>query len=148
MIKRFIYFFLLQTYKKMRNTFSVPVTKAQPGEGPIHRSILSPKKLMTQPAKGVETLYDVLEYASQSFKDRKGFGYRQLQDTLTETKQVKKVVDGQEKIETKTWTYFQLSEYHHYSYAEASDITKQVGAGLRQLGLKKGDKLQISASTR
>ncbi|GAA5804907.1 hypothetical protein EDC94DRAFT_611871 [Helicostylum pulchrum] len=131
----------------MISKFSVPVSKAQPGEGPVHRSILSPSELMTQPAKGVETLYDVLQYASNSFSDRKGFGYRHLQDTIVESKQVTKVVDGVEKKETKTWTFFQLSEYHHYTYAEAAEMTKYIGAGLRQLGLKKGDKLQISAST-
>lgn len=129
-------------------TFSVPVSEANPGEGPIRRSILSPNALLTQPAEGVETLYDVLQYASTSFKDRKGFGYRHLQDTITTKKQVAKVVDGIEKQETKTWTFFQLSEYHHYTYGQAAEITKHVGAGLRHIGLKRGDKLQISASTR
>lgn len=130
------------------STFSVPVSEAKAGEGPIRRSILSPNALLTQPAKGVDTLYEVMQYASTSFKDRKGFGYRILQDTIITKKQVTKVVNGVETQEEKTWTFFQLSEYHHYTYGQASEFTKQIGAGLRYLGLKRGDKVQISASTR
>ncbi|CAO3627661.1 unnamed protein product [Mucor fragilis] len=131
----------------VQKTFSVEVTEAQPGEGPTRRSILSPNQLMTTPAKGVETLYDIFQYASNTFKTRKGFGYRKLEDTISTTKKVKKVVNGVETTQDKTWTYFQLSRYHHYSYEEASTLTKTIGAGLAKLGLKRGDKVQISAST-
>ncbi|EPB89631.1 hypothetical protein HMPREF1544_03563 [Mucor circinelloides 1006PhL] len=131
----------------VQKTFSVEVTEAQAGEGPIHRSILSPSQLMTTPAEGVETLYDILQYASKTFKTRKGFGYRKLEDTISTTKKVTKVVNGVETTQDKTWTYFQLSGYHHYSYEEASNLTKTIGAGLAKLGLKRGDKVQISAST-
>ena len=58
------------------------------------------------------------------------------------------VIDGKEQTVEKNWTYFQLSGYYHYSYQEAADITQSIGAGLRKLGLNKGDKVQISASTR
>ncbi|RCH99259.1 long-chain fatty acid-CoA ligase [Rhizopus azygosporus] len=111
------------------------------------RSILSPSALMKAPAEGVETLYDVLQYAARSFKDRHGFGYRKLKDTIVEKKQMTTVVDGKEQTVEKSWTYFQLSGYYHYSYQEAADITQTIGAGLRKLGLSKGDKVQISAST-
>ncbi|KAL7318544.1 long-chain fatty acid-CoA ligase [Mucor circinelloides] len=131
----------------VQKTFSVEVTEAQAGEGPIHRSILSPSQLMTTPAEGVETLYDILQYASKTFKTRKGFGYRKLEDTISTTKKVTKVVNGVETTQDKTWTYFQLSGYHYYSYEEASNLTKTIGAGLAKLGLKRGDKVQISAST-
>ncbi|KAL9540057.1 hypothetical protein MBANPS3_009898 [Mucor bainieri] len=131
----------------VQKTFSVEVAEALPGEGPTRRSILSPNQLMLTPAKGVETLYDILQYASNTFKTRKGFGYRKLEDTISTTKKVTKVVNGVETTQDKTWTYFQLSGYHHYSYEEASALTKTIGAGLVKLGLKKGDKVQISAST-
>jgi hypothetical protein len=132
----------------VQTVFSVEVSEATATEGAIRRSILSPNALMTTPAAGVETLYDILQYASTTFTDRKGFGYRKLQDTITTSKEVTKMVDGVEKTETKTWTYFQLSEYHLYTYTESAEMTKNVGAGLVKLGLKKGDKVQISASTR
>ncbi|KAI8637591.1 hypothetical protein BD408DRAFT_424307 [Parasitella parasitica] len=102
---------------------------------------------MTTPAEGVETLYDNLQYASNTFKSRKGFGYRKLVDKFSTTKKVTKVVNGVETTQDKTWTSFQLSGYHYYSYEDASKITKTIGAGLAKLGLKKGDKLQISATT-
>lgn len=124
--------------------YSVKVSE----EGDVRRSILSPSQLMKTPAKGVETLYDVLQYAATSFKDRKGFSYRKLEDTIVENKEITKVVSGKEQKVSKTWTYFQLSGYYHYTYQQAADITKTIGAGLRQLGLYKGDKIQISASTR
>jgi long-chain acyl-CoA synthetase len=129
-------------------TFSVDVSEGNANEGPVRRSIISPSALMTSPAEGVETLHDILEYASKTFKDRKGFGYRKLEDTISTTKEITKIVDGVEKKENKTWTYFQLSGYHYYTYMEAEQITKHVGAGLCKLGLNKGSKVQISASTR
>jgi hypothetical protein len=134
----------------VQTTFSIEVADTTSAEGspPIRRSILSPNALMTTPAEGVETLYDVLNYASTTFSDRKGFGYRQLQDTITTTKEITKVVDGVTVKENKSWTFFQLSEYHHFTYSESAEKTKNIGAGLRQLGLKKGNKVQISASTR
>ncbi|CAO3700481.1 unnamed protein product [Rhizopus stolonifer] len=113
----------------------------------VRRSILSPNALMKTPAKGVETLYDVLQYATESFKDRKGFSYRKLEDTIVEKKELKTIIHGVEQQTEKTWTYFQLSGYHHYTYQQAADITQTLGAGLRKLGLNKGDKVQISAST-
>jgi long-chain acyl-CoA synthetase len=132
----------------VQTTFSIDISEANPGEGPIRRSILSPNALMTTPAEGVETLHDILDYAAKTFKDRKGFGYRKLEDTISKTKQVTKIIDGVETKQDKTWTYFQLSPYHHYTYDEGLAITKDIGAGLVQLGLKKGAKVQISASTR
>lgn len=132
----------------VQTTFSIEISEANPGEGPIRRSILSPNALMTTPAEGVETLYDIFNYAAKTFKDRKGFGYRKLEDTLFTTKQVTKIIDGVETKQDKTWTYFQLSPYHYYTYDEALATTKNIGAGLVRLGLKKGTKLQISASTR
>lgn len=132
----------------VESIFSVSISEANAGEGSIHRSILSPNELMKTPAKDVETLYDVFQYAANSFKERKGFGYRILEDTITTKKQVTTVVDGVEKKEDKTWTYFQLSDYNYYSYNEAFDIAKSIGFGLLKLGFKKDDKLQISASTR
>ncbi|KAI8046980.1 uncharacterized protein B0P05DRAFT_20631, partial [Gilbertella persicaria] len=131
----------------LQDKFSIPIAEALAGEGPVHRSILSPNTLITTPAQGVETLYDVLQYASVQFPHRNAFGYRKLQDTITQTKQVTKIVNGKEKKEDKTWTYFELSPYYYYSYAQVAEKTKALGAGLVQLGLRKGSKVQISAST-
>ncbi|KAI9281565.1 hypothetical protein BY458DRAFT_498967 [Sporodiniella umbellata] len=115
--------------------FSIPITE----EG-TRRSIHSPGELMTTPAKGIDSIFDILQYAAQAFGDRAGFSYRQLIKTHNEKK---KLPDGTEK----SWTYFQLSPYLHYTYQEAVTNTRTLGAGLRQLGLQKGNKIQLSAST-
>jgi long-chain acyl-CoA synthetase len=128
--------------------FSVNVAEAQEGVRPIHRSTLSPEKLIKKPAENVETLFDVFAHASNKFKDHRGFGYRTLQGTIKTTKQVTKIVDGQETTVEKVWTYFQLSDYNYYTYREAFDVVKTIGFGLAHLGYMKNDKLQVAASTR
>lgn len=139
------YFFPFNS--KMQSKFSVEVSEAEAGQGPIYRSILSPSSLMTTPAEGVETLYDVLEYSATTYQERKGFGYRKLVDTIVEEKEVTKVVDGVEKKQKKSWSYFHLSGYDYYTYQEAFTTAKAIGSALRYLGAQKGDKLQIFAST-
>lgn len=130
----------------VQRLYSVTVdTNSKAGESPVRRSILSADELMSCPADGVETLHDVLTFAAASYKHRHAFGYRKLEDTFNEEKQISRA-DG--KQETKKWTYFQLSQYHYYSYLEALELAKAVGAGLRKLGMKKDDRLHIFASTR
>lgn len=130
-----------------RRVYSIDVkgSKTAAGESPTRRSILSASELMTTPAAGIETLYDILQYAASTFKQRHAFGYRILEDTFQKEKQI---TDSSGKTHTKTWTYFQLSKYHYYTYQEAADITKHIGAGLYKMGLKQNDKLHLFASTR
>lgn len=144
---KFCLFAFLFSSLMVQRVYSIQVddSKSAPGEGPTQRSILSASGLMTTPAAGVETLYDVLQYAASTFKQRRAFGYRILEDTFQKEKQV---TDSSGKTHTKTWTYFQLSKYHYYTYQEAADITKHLGAGLYKMGLKQGDKLHLFASTR
>lgn len=132
-----------------QQVYSIPVDEPyKAGETHTRRSILSAPELMQIPTPGVETLYDVLNHSAETFKDRRAFGYRKLLNTFHEKKEVPKVVDGVEKKETKTWNYFELSHYEYYTYVEAVEKTRHLGAGLRQLGLHKGDKIHIFASTR
>ncbi|KAL0075590.1 hypothetical protein J3Q64DRAFT_1774974 [Phycomyces blakesleeanus] len=128
-------------------SFSIEVAPAAPGESATRRSILSPSELMVTPALGVETLHDILQYSATHYRDRDGFGYRVLEDTIVEEKDVTKTVNGVEKTETKIWTYLQLSKYSYFTYGEALEIAKALGSGLSKIGMQKQDKLQISAST-
>ncbi|KAI7864480.1 hypothetical protein BDF14DRAFT_1833687 [Spinellus fusiger] len=131
----------------VQECYSVEVSTAVPGETAIRRSILSPNELIKTPAKGVETLYDILQYSASHYKNNHVFGYREIEDTIVEEKMVSKYVEGVEKIEKKTWTYLQLSSYKYYTFQEALEIATHLGSGLRKIGMKKGDRLQISAST-
>ncbi|KAI8073318.1 hypothetical protein BC940DRAFT_330034 [Gongronella butleri] len=131
----------------VQTLYSIEVSPAKPGETGVRRSILSPDKLVTSPAEGITTLADMLQYSVKTYGDKHGFGYRKLERTFTEKKQVTKQVDGASVQETRTWTYFQLSGYHYYSYNDAKHAADTLGAGLRQLGLNKGDRLLLFAST-
>lgn len=127
---------------------SVKVADAQPGETETRRSIISPDELLTTPAEGVTTLFDLLVYSAATYPDRKGFGYRRLEQTIQEDTTHTSKVNGELVAEKKTWTYYQLSGYHYYTYKQALNIATALGAGLKKLGLTKGDILHFFASTR
>ncbi|CAO3633271.1 unnamed protein product [Cunninghamella blakesleeana] len=115
--------------------------------GRVRRSHLSPETLLRIPDASVHTLYDVLVYAKKRYGDCKALGYRSIEDTIKEEKQVKKFVNGEEVMETKTWTYFQLSEYKYLSYKEIANEALFLGAGYSHLGLKEKAKVEIFAPT-
>jgi long-chain acyl-CoA synthetase len=127
---------------------SVKVADAKPGETETRRSIISPDELLTTPAEGVTTLFDLLVYSAATYPDRNGFGYRRLEQTIQEDTTHTSKVNGELVAEKKTWTYYQLSGYHYYTYKQALDIATALGAGLKMLGLTKGDILHFFASTR
>ncbi|KAI8089635.1 uncharacterized protein BX664DRAFT_297483 [Halteromyces radiatus] len=127
--------------------YSLKVAEAKPGETETRRSFLSPDELITVPAEGVTTLYDILVHSATKYPERQGFGYRQLKNTFQEKKELTKTVNGEQVKELKTWTLFELSGYHYYTYQETRDMAIILGAGLKQLGLSKGDKIQFFAST-
>src|ERR1700731_3106286 len=127
--------------------FSIEVGEKVPGETRFRRSILSPDKGVETPAENVNPFFDVLRYSAHHYSDRNGFGYRKLLGTVTEEKEIVKVVNGSEKKERKTWTYFKLSDYYYYSYQQAAKIAQTLGSGLKKLGMDKGDKLEIFAMT-
>lgn len=129
-------------------TFSVEVGPEQPNGGRIRRSYLSPKELSQVPDPNVKTLYDVLKRSAIKYPDRRGFGFRKVEDIIEEEKQVTKIVNGEEQTETKTWKYFQLSGYHYLTYKQASRLTHDVGAGLLHLGLKEKSKIEIFSPTK
>lgn len=69
-----------------------------------------------EPIAGLDTTYDVVQYAARTRPNKNAFGTRTITDIVTETKEVTKIVDGVEKKEQKEWKYFQLSEYKCQSF--------------------------------
>lgn len=132
----------------MTEQLSTKVAEAKPGETETRRSVISPHELVTTPADGVATIYDLLVYSADTYSDRNGFGYRRLERTFREEKEVTRKVNGNMVTEKKSWTFFQLSGYHYYTYQEALEKAAILGAGLKQLGLVRNDKLHFFASTR
>ena len=114
----------------------------------IRRSALSPDKLITQPWEGIDTVYDVLEYAARTHGTKNAYGYRNVVDIHEEEKEVKKVVGGKEITEKKTWKYFQLSEYKYLSFEQVKEAAREIAGGLLELGVQKTDVVNVYAATR
>ena len=129
-------------------TVDVPGCEKVEGETIPRRNSRTKDGLKSTPEEGVNTMFDIVKRGAEKFGNAKAVGYRKLIKMHNETKKIKKMVDGEEKEVDKKWSYFELSEYHYLSFIEYERLTLQVGAGLRKLGMNKGDKLQLFAATR
>lgn len=76
------------------------------------------------------------------------FGYRDVEKMVEEEKEVKKMVGGKETSEKKVWKYFQLSGYRYVSFSELRGTVGEVARGLIELGVGRGEVLNIYAQTR
>lgn len=136
-----------------RSTITTPVTAEVPGatkvdgESVPRRNVKSVDKLLTTPADGVETLYDVLRYSAKTFGNAKAVGTRKIIDVHTETKKVKKMVEGKETEVDKNWQYFELSPYEFKSFNEFERVCLELGSALKHLGFDQKDRLHLYAAT-
>lgn len=130
--------------------FTVEASGYQPAEGETipRRHPASKDKLTTSPSEDVRTIFDILKRSADKFGNAKALGTRRLVKTHHENKKVKKTVDGVTKEVDKIWTYFELSDYSYISFVEYEKLALEIGAGLRKLGLVKGDRLHLFAATR
>ena len=141
-----------QMYAQMskRGPFSVErsgYTKTE-GETIPRTNPVAKDKLVTVPSDDVTTIYENLRRAAEKFGNAKAMGTRKLIKTHTETKKVKKTVDGKEQEVDKKWTYFELGPYEYLSFVEYEKMALAFGAGLRYLGMKKDDRLHQYGATR
>jgi long-chain acyl-CoA synthetase len=88
-----------------------------------------------EPAAGVDTVHDVLLYAARTHGKKKGFAAREIERTITEEKEVTKTVGGKQTTEKKQWNYFKLKPFEWWTYEEMLANVRQVGSGLRSLGV-------------
>jgi long-chain acyl-CoA synthetase len=121
---------------------------AQPGESRVRRLERTGDRLITSPAEGINTVYDILQYATRTHGTRNAYGYRDVIDVVEEQKEVTKTVDGQKVKETKTWKYFHLSDYKYITFVDLKNIVSEVSRGLLKLGVRKNDVFNIYAQTR
>lgn len=117
------------------------------GETIPRRHPLCVNKLQERPSEDVVTIFDIIKRSSEKYGNAKAVGSRKLIKTHTETKKIKKMVDGEEREIDKKWTYFELSGYEYLSFQEYEKLILQIGAGYRKLGLKKDDRVHIFAAT-
>ncbi|WVN87664.1 uncharacterized protein L203_102850 [Cryptococcus depauperatus CBS 7841] len=115
-------------------SWEVDADKPMPhGETRVRRSYCV-KDLVTQPAPGVDTVHDILLYAAKTHGSKQGFAARDIEKVITEEKEVTKRVGGKEHKEMKKWNYWKLSAYNWWTYEDILQKTKELGAGLRELG--------------
>ena len=137
-----------------RPTGSPPFTVEASGYEPVkgetipRRHPAAKDKLVTTPSEDVRTIFDIIKRSADKFGNAKALGTRKLIKTHHETKKVKKIVDGQTQEVDKNWSYFELSGYSYISFVEYEKLTSQLGAGLRKLGMSRGDRLSLFAATR
>ena len=127
---------------------SVEVGEAKPGETRVRRLAMTKDTLTTKPPHGLETVCDVLDYAARTHGTKDSLGWRDIIDVHEEKKEVKKIVDGKEVTETKSWKYFQLSDYKFMSFIQVKEAAVEVAGGLLKLGIQRTDILNIYAATR
>lgn len=132
-----------------KGPFSVEVPGQQPveGETPVRRHPLAVDGLFTTPNDKITTVHELVRESVAKFGNAKCMGSRKLVRTHLDKKMIKKVVDGQEREVEKSWTFFEMSPYEYISYTDYERLTHQLGAGLRKLGLGKGDRVHIYAAT-
>jgi len=133
-----------------RGPFSVEASGYSPVEGETipRRHPAAKDKLISTPAPGIWTIFDLLKRSAEEFGNAKAFGSRKLVNTHQETKKIKKTVDGKTQEVEKKWTYFELSGYTYMSFVEFERMVLQLGAGLRHLGIEKSDRVHLFAATR
>lgn len=95
----------------------------------------------------IQTLYDILKYSSEQFGNAKALAWRKTVKIHSETKKVKKTVDGETQEVDKKWSYFELSPYEYISYVEYEKLALDLGSGLASLGLDKESRLHVYATT-
>ncbi|KAI0772378.1 long-chain-fatty-acid-CoA-ligase [Trametes elegans] len=117
------------------------------GETRIRRLRLTKDKLTTRPTDGLDVVPDILDYAARTHGTKNSFGYREIISIHEEKKDVKKFVSGKEVTETKTWKYFELSDYKYFTFVEVKEAAQEVAGGLLKLGVKKEDIINIYAAT-
>ncbi|KAH3668794.1 hypothetical protein OGAPHI_002549 [Ogataea philodendri] len=130
---------------------NVPVGEAKEGETAPRRNYKVKDGAVSRP-KGYECT-TVYEFFNEALKkhgaNNRIQAWRDLVDVHYETKQLKKVVNGEETLVDKEWTYYELSDYKYITQGELSEIVSDLGKGLVKIGLEpaKTDKLHLFAAT-
>jgi long-chain acyl-CoA synthetase len=118
------------------------------GESRVRRLAKAADKLVTQPFEGIDTVYDIVQYAARTHGTRDAFGYRDVIDIVEEEKEVKKFVGGKETTEVKKWKYFHLSDFKYISYLDVQEAVSEIARALIDLGITTEDIVNVYSSTR
>lgn len=89
--------------KKAPFTVEVPGAQKKDGETIPRRNYRTKDGLVSTPAPGVNTIWDIVTSSSKKFGNAKATGKRKLVQMHEETKMIKKNVDGKEQEVEKKW---------------------------------------------
>lgn len=128
-------------------TVDVPGAPAVEGETKPRRNIKAKDGLFERPDPDVDTVWALVKSSIDEHNGDRCLGTRKLIRIHDETKKVPKSVDGRTEMVDKKWQYFELSDYAFITYGEYHTHLLNLASGLRQLGLEKGDKVHMFAST-
>ncbi|KAL8278789.1 hypothetical protein RQP46_008858 [Phenoliferia psychrophenolica] len=122
---------------------------AEKGEGRARRAFVCPDTLTATPkdAPEVTILADIVQRSVRLYGDLPALGWRDTIRMVEEEKEVTKVVGGQKTTETRSWSYFELSDYKYMSYKELGELVKDVGSALVETGHSKDTIFNVYAST-
>lgn len=128
---------------------TVAVGEAKPGETAPRRRAAQKSAALVRPIDSkASTLPEFINECVQRNLDRRCMGWRELLEIHTEVRQVTKVVDGNEQIVDKEWTFYEYSPYEYQTYTQVLATVKSLSHGLAKMGLAPGSsKLHIFAST-
>ena len=130
--------------------FTVEASGYEPvkGETIPRRHPAAKDKLISTPSDDVRTIFDIFKRSADIFGNAKALGTRRLVKMHHDTKKIKKIIDGKEEQVDKKWSYYEMGGYSYISFIEYERMVLQIGSGLRQLSLAKGDRLHLFAATR
>ncbi|PVF94705.1 acetyl-CoA synthetase-like protein [Serendipita vermifera] len=120
---------------------------ASPNESGIRRAAHQKDELISEPAPGVNTVSEFLDYIARVHGEKPCMGWREVVDVIEEKKEVTKTIDGKVVKETKKWDYFKLGGYQYVSYTEVRERAHNIAKALLELGVEKGDTWNIYATT-
>ena len=143
--------FLTATVAGLQRPFSVELdTPHNDSEGATRRLRGFENSDLTATISGhpdILTVYDLVRNAVEQWTNKDCLGSRSVIKQISEDKIVTKFINGVETQVPKTWYYSELSSYRYRTYNELGLEASAIGSGLRNLGLKPGDKVGLYADT-
>ncbi|KUI53075.1 Long-chain-fatty-acid--CoA ligase 1 [Cytospora mali] len=128
-------------------TIDTPGAPEVEGETKPRRNLKAEDGLFDRPRPDIDTVYSLVKSSAEEHAGDRCIGTRKLVQIHEETKKIPKNVDGKTEMVDKKWQYFELSDYSYITYGEYSTHLLNLASGLRELGLERGDKVHMFAST-
>ncbi|ROW06266.1 hypothetical protein VPNG_08095 [Cytospora leucostoma] len=128
-------------------TIDVPGAPEVEGETKPRRNPKAKDGLFDRPSPEIDTVFALVKSSAEEFANDRCIGTRKLIKIHEEVKKVPKDINGKTELVDKKWQYFELSNYTFVTYSEYNQHMLDLASGLRELGLERGDKVHMFAST-